>query len=83
MPFQDTLRTLVAMVGVGVCFLAVSGLQALLLNNPMFRNPRQRWYEACKARVMALGETTLRCLSRQTAATGPQQLRDALLVSLQ
>jgi hypothetical protein len=79
---QVWVQTSLAVVGLGVFLLAVTSLQALVLNNPAFRNPRQRRYEACKAKVMALGEGTMSRLARLGAEAGPQELREALLASL-
>jgi hypothetical protein len=81
-PPQASLQTSLAVLGLGAFFLAVSSVQALVLNNPTFRNPRQRRYEACKARVMALGEKTMSTLARLEEKAGPRELRAALLHSL-
>jgi hypothetical protein len=79
---QDMVRTLAAVAGMGLCFLAVSAVQALLLNNPALRNPRQRWYESAKARVLTLCEVTMSQLAQLDHHAGPQQLREVLLQSL-
>jgi hypothetical protein len=59
------MSTVLALLGLGASFLAVSSLQALILSNPLFHNPRQAWYEAAKGRVAGLGERTLRRLAEQ------------------
>jgi hypothetical protein len=58
----------------------VSSLQALILSNPLFRNPRQAWYEAAKARVAGLGERTLRRLAEQEEV-GAGAEEDALVIA--
>jgi hypothetical protein len=79
---QDTYQTLAAVLAIGLCFLAVSSLQALILSNPAFRNPRQAWYEAAKGRVAGLGEATMSALQGLEEHAGPAELQQALLDTL-
>jgi hypothetical protein len=79
---QDTLQTLVAVLAIGLCFLVVSSLQALILASTTFRSPRQAWYEAAKGRVAGLGEATMSALQGLGEHAGPAELQQALIDTL-
>jgi hypothetical protein len=79
---QDAVHTMVAVIGVGLCFAIMSGVQAYILNNPALRNPRQVWYEEHKARLSGLGEHTMGRLAALKDKPGPTELRATLLISL-
>jgi hypothetical protein len=80
---QDNLHTIAAVAGISLCFLAVSGLQALVLNSSVLRHPQQRHYEACKARVATLAEQTMSRLAALDKHAGPGELRSAALETLE
>jgi hypothetical protein len=52
----ETVQTLTALCGVGLSFLLVSGLQALMMASPWFKDPRECWYNAAKQQTLTLGE---------------------------
>lgn len=51
---QEMAQLLLALTGITLSFLAVSGLQALVLSAAAWRDPRRSAYQAAKAQVMLL-----------------------------
>jgi len=76
---QDTLHTMLAVAGVGACFVGLSTLQAWVLSSPALRNRRQVWYEEQRAEVRALSERTMVSLGASKDKAGPSELRAALI----
>ena len=56
MQTAETVQTLTALCGVGLSFLLVSCLQALVMNGPWMKDPRECWYAAAKQQILLLGE---------------------------
>jgi hypothetical protein len=76
---QDTFNTMLAVAGVGACFVALSALQAWVLSSPALRNRRQVWYEEQRAEVRALSERTMASLGATRDKASPSELRAALI----
>jgi hypothetical protein len=78
---QDTVQTMWAVGGMCLCFLALSALQAYVLNNSAQGSARHAWYEEHKAQVVALPQQAVARLAAHKDSQSAPELR-ALVISM-